>query len=212
MVFPAVYSSLHHFIDYQFAFLYHYLDPIEAHYTQSLTCSKWNIPFLFPWLIILSTTVYGNVLIPVVVAGLPLTWTDLLNSPALLFRQAYPQVIWPQTDIGMTIGTLGSLVIFASFWGNHWNIPRYKLNPKSEKLRIGKNKINRESSGQILNYHRRIKPLTFTALLIIIFFILIFLYLHIFYLNGFYKISIHLFICCFIFLPLYVLSVFYSKN
>ena len=114
--------------------LFAYLDPVKnnslSECSKSLERSKsglkWDFKFLFPLACMLITTFYGNLYLEYEATGR--VHLDLINTttPYTFYHQIFPRLMWPQSDISITIASLGAVTMYASFLRNPFTVVRYQ--------------------------------------------------------------------------------------
>ena len=115
---PTLITLLYKFIAFHRYALFDYLDPIATTVSNGQNRSKWDTHFIYPTFIVLIFFLYGNVCIQYFETG-TFYWLSMYeNGPRIVFHQSFPRQMWPQSDMAISMGFLGAVAIYFSFFHN----------------------------------------------------------------------------------------------
>lgn len=110
--------------------LLYYHDPLLSKRGQNKTVSQngshWDTTFLFPFLLMITSSLYGNFFMVYSEAN-HFSLKVLKTSPRIMYHQVAPPVIWVQTDFAWTNLILVATALYAISFLNPCTLDRYQV-------------------------------------------------------------------------------------
>lgn len=113
---------------------------------RSTTSSQWDFRFLYPILVLIGGSIYGNIIFVYfhirqtteTTEYSSITIQSVLSSPKTLYHQVFPLEMWPQSDIAFLLGVSFSAAIYASFLHHPCLVERYSVLTRKNKSSVRK--------------------------------------------------------------------------